>query len=247
MISFYNIASGSKGNATLFYNEDTVFLIDMGVSKQELFDALKAIGKELKDIAALFITHEHSDHISGLHYIEGVCPIYAGINTPIPFTNAIDKLKMINVGSFSILPVRTSHDALDPLGYVIYSGTEKFVYMTDTGYIPKRSLKYMDGANYYIIESNHDLNMLKQSRRAEWLKMRIAGKKGHLSNKQSAEYMLSLVNEKTKAIYLAHLSEECNTPSLALETYAKSFEEAKKPMPQVFVLFQHESTRGGDK
>lgn len=247
MIRFLNIASGSKGNATLFWNEDTLLLLDMGVCKQALLNALAEANKTLEDISAVIITHEHSDHIKGLSFIPKGCPIYAGRETPVAPTVPLSPLEMFEVGSFSILPLRTSHDALDPLGYVLYSGAEKFVYMTDTGVIPDESLPYLDDARFYIIESNHDLAMLKESKRPEWLKKRIKGDCGHLSNTQSAKYMLSLVSEKTKHIYLAHLSEECNTPKAALGTYEKVFQKAKKAMPAVSVLKQWESTFGGDE
>ena len=97
--------------------------------------------------------------------------------------------------------------------------------MTDTGYIPEESLPYMDNANFYIIESNHDLKMLKDSSRPMILKKRIHSKHGHLSNEESARYFVDLVGDKTKEITLAHLSLECNTPEKAIETWDKIFQE----------------------
>ncbi|MBP5694230.1 MAG: hypothetical protein J6X03_02095 [Bacilli bacterium] len=124
-------------------------------------------------------------------------------------------------------PLKTSHDAINPCGFLIENDGEKLIYMTDTGTIPKKSLKYMVNADYYFIESNHDLDMLNNSGRPRFLINRIAGSYGHLSNEDSAYYMSGLVGPKTKKIILAHLSEECNTEELALKTYKYIFELRK--------------------
>lgn len=248
MIRFLNLASGSKGNATLLYNEDTLLLIDMGVSRKLLSEGLAKIGKTVGDIAAIFITHEHSDHIKGLSFIHEAIPLYAGEKTFEKGHYILKPLDELDVGSFHVVTLETSHDAASPLGFLFVSGEEKFLYMTDTGYVPETSLPFMKECDYYLFESNYDHKMLMSSKRPLLLKQRIAGDCGHLSNVDSALTLSYLIGPKTKKIYLAHISEECNTPELALSSYAKVFQKKHISFPKecIIPLKQWEMTEGGD-
>lgn len=223
MIKSYILASGSKGNATLIFNEDTSLIIDFGISKRELEEKLSIIGKNLAEINYFFFTHAHSDHVKSFEMV----PIekrYSLRNViPLLKENEIKCFSQYQFGSFLITPIKASHDSNPTCGYLIKDQNEELVYLTDTGQILKRTFNLIKNKTYYIIESNHDIDMLLNSSRPEILKRRILSYKGHLSNEDSAFYMCSLIGENTKKIVLAHLSEECNTPEVALETYRNIF------------------------
>ena len=250
MLSFINIASGSKGNATLVYNEDSLILLDMGVPKKLLLEGLKKIGKKYQEIQAVLITHSHNDHIACLNRLHDDFPIYAGMGVAKGECSAVVFPGIgFDVGSIYIVPIEASHDAVSPLGYVFCKGTERIVYLTDTGVVRESVLPYIANSEYYIIESNHDVGLLLHSNRPKSLKDRILGNKGHLSNEQSALAMAVAVGPRTKKIYLAHLSEECNSPELAIETYKKVFRRRDvdfDTIDDLVVLSQHEMTKGGD-
>lgn len=247
MISFVVVGSGSKGNATLLFDKETLIQIDMGLPMKRVSAALASIKKNKSDLQGILITHEHTDHIKTLPMYKGKVPIYASKGTIDYLDHEVAPFDSFEIGSLTIIPFMTSHDASNPVGYVVISGESKLVYLTDSGYVPEESLSYLKDADYYIMESNHDLKMLLKSNRPAVLKRRIKGDEGHLSNVDSALYLSELVGPKTKGIYLAHLSEECNLPELALEAYQKTFRKKEVPYNiDIVCLKQHESTRGGD-
>ena len=247
MISFVVVGSGSKGNATLLFDEETLIQIDMGLPMKRVAAALASIKKSKGDLQGILVTHEHTDHIKNLSMYKGKVPIYASKGTVDYLDHEVVPFDSFEIGTFSVIPFMTSHDAINPVGYVIVSGQTKLVYLTDSGYVPDESLDYLKDADYYIMESNHDLKMLMKSNRPAVLKRRIKGDEGHLSNIDSALYLSELVGPKTKSIYLAHLSEECNLPELALEAYRKTFKKKEVPYDiDIICLKQHEPTRGGD-
>lgn len=247
MISFVVVGSGSKGNATLLFDEETLIQIDMGLPMKRVSAALASIKKNKADLQGILVTHEHTDHVKNLSMYKGKVPIYASKGTIDYLDHEVVPFDSFEIGSLTIIPFMTSHDASNPVGYVVISGESKLVYLTDSGYVPEESLSYLKDADYYIMESNHDLKMLLKSNRPAVLKRRIKGDEGHLSNVDSALYLSELVGPKTKGIYLAHLSEECNLPELALEAYQKTFRKKEVPYNiDIVCLKQHESTRGGD-
>jgi phosphoribosyl 1,2-cyclic phosphodiesterase len=247
MISFVVVGSGSKGNATLLFDEETLIQIDMGLPMRRITAALESIKKNKSDLQGILITHEHTDHIKNLSMYKGKVPIYASKGTIDYFDHEVVPFDSFEIGTLSVIPFMTSHDAANPVGYVIVSGKTKLVYLTDSGYVPEESLDYLKDADYYIMESNHDLKMLMKSNRPAVLKRRIKGDEGHLSNVDSAIYLSELVGPKTKEIYLAHLSEECNLPELALEAYRKTFKKKEVPYDiNIICLKQNEAVRGGD-
>ena len=247
MISFVVVGSGSKGNATLLFDEETLIQIDMGLPMRRITAALESINKNKSDLQGILITHEHTDHIKNLSMYKGKVPIYASKGTIDYFDHEVVPFDSFEIGTLSVIPFMTSHDAANPVGYVVISGKTKLVYLTDSGYIPEESLDFLKDADYYIMESNHDLKMLMKSNRPAVLKRRIKGDEGHLSNVDSAIYLSELVGPKTKEIYLAHLSEECNLPELALEAYRKTFKKKEVPYDiDIICLKQNEAVRGGD-
>lgn len=220
---FSIVGSGSKGNACLIYNKDTLIQIDMGLPLKSLKKELDHLGKTVNDIQALFITHEHTDHIAGIPLYHDRVDLYAGEGT-YASANPVEPFIPLEVGSMSIVPFPTSHDATNPMGYLIEEEGCRLGYVTDTGYLSDEALALIKDCDYYYFESNHDLKMLMDSARPAVLKKRIHSKHGHLSNIDSAIYMAELIGPRTKAIYLAHLSEECNTPEIALSSYHKTLD-----------------------
>lgn len=247
MLSFLNIASGSKGNATLIYSETTLFLVDMGISFSELKKGLDLLGKKENEIEAVFITHDHSDHIKGIPLLDENLPLISDKGNYPRLDYISEPFKTFTLGDIDITPLKTSHDATSPIGFLFENNGESLLYMTDTGYIPSKTQSYMRDATYYVIESNYDSEMLYNSSRPDTLKHRIDSRKGHLSNDQSSRYMAKLIGDSTKAIYLAHLSEECNTPEKALLAHQKALEKAGRGDIDVITLWQRKMTFGGDQ
>ena len=246
---FVIVQSGSKGNATLVIDKGRVLLIDMGVGIRTLKDTLLNENLNIFNINAMLLTHEHWDHTSGIKYLPPL-PIYCTKET-LNNENVVEvePYKEFQIEHFKITPISTSHDVRNPLGFVIENEEEKLVYLTDSGKITVKSLKKLGNADYFIIESNHDPDMLMATNRPMMLKRRILSTKGHLSNEQSATYMTKCIGEKTKEIILAHLSEEANCPELALETYKKVFKDANISLENVRLCCanQHYSVEGGKK
>ncbi len=242
------IESGSKGNATLIENDGRILLIDMGITLSSLTSALNSLNRNVYDIDCLLLTHSHSDHTKGIKYLPPL-PIYCTKNT----YNEGDINEIIPYESFildglKITPILASHDGLgDCVGYILDNKIEKIIYLTDTGFIPESTLKLMHNADYYVIESNHNLKMLYETNRPPELKARISGDKGHLSNEDAACYMCELVGDKTKEIILAHISEESNTPSVAIKAFEKKFKKFHISLDQIKIkcASQHEVVHGG--
>lgn len=254
-MKYINVGSGSKGNSTIIYNKDTTLLIDCGVSKKRVVDCLASISRTFDSINAIFITHRHSDHAAHLSSYEKFCDrIYSGdsgvISEPFCKTNTMKPFDEVRINSFIIQALPTSHDAPDSMGYLIKepSKNESLLYMTDTGFIPERDLPLMNNCDYYLIESNHDPRMLMNSTRSNFLKKRIIGPQGHLSNEQCSHYLSLIIGNKTKEIDFAHLSEECNTPELVLSVFKTMMKVQTGCEPEITIKIfkQKEPTSGGD-
>ncbi len=222
-------ASGSSGNCLLLSGGRTNILIDAGISTRRLAVLLDDCGLSLQDIGGVLITHEHSDHISGLKGLvkRSLCPIYAPrtvasrLRGILPETE--EKLHVIPVGEdFSIasLTVRafhTPHDTLESVGYRISCGGV-FAIATDMGCVTEEVRENLRGASTVLIESNHDENMLRFGPYPAALKRRILSDRGHLSNEDCAALARELAESGTGTIILGHLSRQNNTPSAALRT-----------------------------
>ncbi len=246
-MKIYVIESGSKGNSTLVENEGRLLLIDMGISLCALTNLLKEINHNIYDIDALLLTHSHSDHIKGVKYLPPL-PIYCTEGTYDALNvHEITPFEEFELCGLKITPIKTSHDAPNSVGFVLKNHIDSLVFLTDSGFIPERSLKYMHNASFYVIESNHNKKMLYQSNRPASLKERIASDTGHLSNEEAASYMVDLVGENTKEIVLAHLSEETNTPELALKAFNKKFRKCHIDIDSIKIqcASQHHVTKMG--
>ncbi len=223
MIKLHCIASGSKGNAVIIFNNDTTILIDCGITRSRLIEGLNEINKTIDDINFALFTHDHSDHIKGEKFIENEKKYTVLGVLNLELDHILKFFKVYKFGSFNITLLKTSHDATNSCGFLINDNDESLVYITDSGYLPSKTLKIIKDKTYYFIESNHDLNLLENSNRPKYLIDRILSKRGHLSNEDSANYMSKLIGVHTKEIILAHLSEECNRNDLAINTYKTIF------------------------
>ena len=248
-MKFYVIQSGSKGNATIIDNEGRLLLIDMGICLKSLKEAVESLNYKLINIEAMLLTHEHCDHTSGIKYLDPL-PIYCTKET-YDSTNVVEvaPYKNFNVCGLDVLPVSTSHDVKNPLGFVIKSAKEKLVYLTDSGKITAKTLLKLKNADYYVFESNHDVQMLLDTKRPYLLKKRILSNKGHLSNEQSATYLAKIIGPKTKQIILAHLSEEANCPDVALKTHKLIYKQNNIEFTNIELKCanQHYMVEGGTK
>lgn len=243
----YVLNSGSRGNSTLFEDAGHLYLIDMGTPLFVLEEGLKKIGRTMMDIEAMFLTHEHYDHTKGIKYLNPL-PIYTTKGTwDAPNVVDIEPYKSFKINNLKVTPVGISHDVNNPVGFIFENAEEKMVYVTDTGYIPSKTLEYMENADYYVIESNYDYKMLCNCGRPYSLIKRISSDTGHLSNKDSARYMVHLLGDKTKEIILAHISLESNTHEMALETYNKILKKAHIDTSNIRIVCadQFEMTIGG--
>lgn len=217
MFKFAMLSSGSKGNSFVLVDQDTAIMIDCGTCMRYIKEGLSKINLCVDDLDAVLITHDHKDHISALKVVASR-PIYAPVqleNFNHDFIFADDDF-MIN--QLHITPIALSHDAKNTTGYVIDNGFEKLVYITDTGYVKEDYYDLLKGADYIILESNHDVEMLMNTSRPAFLKQRILGDVGHLNNEDCANILKKIVTKQTKTIILAHGSQEANTPQLALDT-----------------------------
>lgn len=220
------LSSGSKGNSTLVMTDNVKVLIDVGMSYQYIEKELSNIGVSPFEINHILITHTHSDHVKGLKMFLKK----TGIHVSIPYDMKDEMLEIVsedlidyldeenNFYDLSVSLIHTSHDTACSIGFIMDDGASSLVYVTDTGYINRKYLKKIGNKSVYIMESNHDEQMLMEGSYPYYLKQRVLSDSGHLSNKMAAKYLSTAVGEKTKYIILAHLSENNNTEELAVET-----------------------------
>lgn len=239
MTSFCTIASGSSGNASLLSCGNTHLLIDMGISCRRTMTALKELGLSAGDLSGILITHEHTDHIGGLAtYIKKYnTPIFCTPGTarqlhyrlagaappllrPIPFSQAQ------TLQDLSITALPTSHDCSESAAYRVDTPDGTVGYLTDTGFICEETASALLGAELLVLESNHDVETLLSGPYPYHLKRRVLGPQGHLSNDVAAQFAADSAKAGTRDIILAHLSEENNTPQMALNTVGRMLEAA---------------------
>lgn len=233
------LASGSSGNSAYIEGDGTSILIDAGLSGKAITGALDAIGVDASELDAILVTHEHTDHIKGVGVLARKydLKVFATESTwdailpsigKVPEYNrsVIEEGQSLDLGGLQIEHFETSHDAVDSVGYCLFSKGVKVGIATDTGYLTDAAKKYLDGSDLLIFEANHDLHMLKTGSYPWFLKQRILGDRGHLSNITAAHCLSSLVAGNTKGVILAHLSRENNLPELAYSTVAEVLTES---------------------
>lgn len=233
MIKFHVLASSSKGNALLIEHNDTYIMVDCGISCRRICAALADININPARITAILITHEHSDHISGLKVFSSGyhTPIYSGKATlkhivapgseKIPVSHGI----AFTIGDIEITPFDLPHDAVQPLGYVFRCKNKKIAVATDMGRILKDIAYTLKDSDFVFIESNHDKEMLLNGGYPYPLKQRITGAYGHLSNEQCSKIVTALAREGTRKFMLGHLSLNNNTPDLAYKVNSEALKD----------------------
>lgn len=232
----YFLASGSKGNATVLLTKEKKILIDFGMTKKRMVDLLAQIQLQIEDLDAVFFTHEHSDHGMGKDFIPLDKRYGSSKSFPVLKEHELHHGDHLRLGDLTIDVFPLSHDAKDSLGFVFDDGDESLVYITDTGYVSEKNIALCTNKTYYLMESNHNVKMLLQTERSQDLKVRILGDTGHLSNEDSAYYISKMIGPQTKAVYLAHLSEEANTETIALETYHRVLQKLKVKYQHVKII-----------
>lgn len=213
------LASGSKGNVTYIEDNDTRILIDIGMRCCYVEEKLKEMDVDPKDIDAILLTHIHKDHTLGLHTFARKYNVVAYMTPKMQKELDTDNVKYITkemtIKGINIKVFRTSHD-VESYGYIVQ---DSLVYITDTGYINNKYFDMLSNKKIYIMESNHDIEMLETGPYPYHLKQRIWSDKGHLSNEMSSEYLSKFIGDNTKVVVLAHLSEVNNTEEKALEEF----------------------------
>ncbi len=224
------LASGSSGNCIYVGSENTNILIDAGVSGKATVERLTEIGVSPESLAAICLTHEHDDHKASLHVLHrrfGM-GVYANSGTiealahnpklsGLPW-NVFTTGQPFEIGDLVLEPFRVPHDSYDPVGFVVRCGTARIGVATDMGMATELVRQRLRNCGALVLESNHDETMLQDSERPWALKQRIAGRQGHLSNAKAGSLLLDVAGDSLQTVFLAHLSRDCNTPSLALRT-----------------------------
>lgn len=232
MFVVHPLYSSSSGNMFHIASSNTNILIDVGVSYKAINEGLKSINLSIKDIDAILITHEHSDHIKGLPLLcrKNDIPIYACIETARCIKDDLDSKNIqsniialdynmpIKINNIEICPFETSHDAVMPCGYILKDNTSTITFATDLGYISPTVYDSLSKCNYAILESNYDNAMLEFGKYPYLVKKRIKGITGHLSNDDCGQAIAKLASEGHTRFLLAHMSENNNNMDLARQT-----------------------------
>ena len=232
-----SIISGSSGNCVYLDTGNTRVLIDAGLSGKQLENRMKAAGLQPHALDAIFVTHEHSDHIASVGVLSRRyhIPVFATEGTWNAIGKRIGRISQAHRRVFRkeepfafrdmvVLPFASYHDVEDPVGYVFRTKEHKVSVLTDTGTVDEHMCEVMAGSDVYYLEANHDEYLLEIGPYPQLLKQRIRSEKGHLSNRQTANLLCNLLEGRGEQVLLGHLSEENNTPEICYETIASALE-----------------------
>ena len=233
MVSVSILASGSRGNCTVISSSRTRILVDAGLSARETFRRMQMVGESPHSLSAIVISHEHSDHVTGL------CTLAKKLRIPVYMTPAAhdaferserDKEQEgpvlggcehfragygFQIGDISVMPFTIPHDAADPVAFTLRAEGVKIGVVTDLGYMPASVAQHIRGCDVLMIESNHDLEMLRDGPYPWAVKQRVLSRVGHLSNEATADFLENSYDGQAAYVILAHLSENNNLPELA--------------------------------
>lgn len=255
MFNFISLASGSSGNCYYLYTERTGVLLDLGIGLRNLRKCFKEYGLSLSNVHYILVTHDHADHIKSVGSLSEKMdiPVYAtrlvhsGIDKNYCVKHKVgnDKRRFVEknapfqLGDFSVTAFNVPHDSSENVGYVIRHKDTVFCLLTDVGHQTEEMQAVIQEADYLVIEANYDEGMLETGPYPAYLKARIKSGNGHLSNDMCAKMIAEWKSERLKRVWLCHISEENNTPALALSAVVNKLNEdlgAGKHIPQVEVL-----------
>ena len=227
------LASGSKGNSIFIEMDGTRILIDAGISARRIKQELAACGQDIAELDGIFITHEHSDHISGLANLSKryKIPVFSRPDTfrmmscyrELPFEAIHAISDSIRLGKVSVKAFSIPHDAADPVGYSV-CGSRKCTVATDLGFVTESVGQSIEGSHVLVLEANHDVGMVRNGPYPWPLKQRILGNRGHLAN-DTAGWALTRMKQRPEYVFLAHLSDTNNRPELAMEAVRNILEQ----------------------
>lgn len=257
-MKFCALASGSSGNCIYVGHQNTAVLVDAGISGKKIEEGLTNVGIQPADINAILITHDHTDHTQGAAVFAtryGI-PIYGTAGTLEYIAKnackrlAGDRLNVIRadedfeIGDIRVSPFKTSHDAIDPVGYCLSAGGRKLGMATDLGVYTDYTIEKLADSDALYLEANHDVNMLMLGRYPYSLKQRVHSEKGHLSNDDCGELVSKLRTPKLHTVVLAHVSKENNFEELAYETVRLALERDERydSIPKLIVARRYEPT-----
>ncbi|MFC4810112.1 MBL fold metallo-hydrolase [Paenibacillus sp. GCM10023250] len=253
-LRFTVLGSGSTGNATIVRGQDATVLVDAGLSVRRLEELMREQGVAGHEIDAVVVTHEHSDHIKGLGAFARKfnVPIYANEATWGALERHVGQIgseqrvvvetgECVNFGTLRATSYAISHDAAEPVGYVFEEDGLKLSLATDLGYVSDKVRRMIEDSDVLVLESNHDVNMLRMGRYPWNIKRRILSDVGHLSNEAAGEALCQLMTDRTKRVYLAHLSLDHNLIDLArmtvnevLENNGHFFKKDEHPLRETY-------------
>lgn len=244
MMRMVSIASGSSGNCIYIGSDETHLLVDAGISNKRIEQGLNEIGVKGSELDGILITHEHSDHIKGLGVLARKygLPVYSTRET----LEEIGKVKSLGdypkelfcpirqdvdftIGDLEIKPFRIDHDAANPVAYRVQNGHSSVAVATDMGHYSQYTIDHLQGLDAILLEANHDVKMLEAGPYPYYLKRRILGDYGHLSNENAGRLLSCILHENLKHIFLGHLSKENNYEELAYETVRWEITEGDNP------------------
>lgn len=231
------LGSGSAGNCAYVETDEARILVDAGFSLRQIRNRLASIGRTPENLTGILITHEHSDHVSGLEMLAEKLriPIYCNRPTQEAIEYQINvkfDCRLFTTGaSFEIGDVQVEtfsipHDAQDPVGFLLRTADANIGFLTDLGHVTKLVLDRIRAANVLVLEANHDVKMLQDCPHRPWsLKQRILGRHGHLSNEAAANAVEEIISADLRHLYLGHLSSECNRPEIAFNVVREKLQQ----------------------
>ncbi len=232
-VSVSVLASGSRGNCSLVATSSTRILVDAGLSGRETFKRLRVLDERAEEISAILITHEHSDHVGGLARLASKLnvPVFMtapthhawsramrdeqGASPQLPKSEHFSSGRGFRIGDIEVMPFTIPHDAADPVGFTFHAEGVKIGFATDLGYMPVSVRNHLRGCTVLVMESNHDVEMLRSGSYPWSVKQRVMSRVGHLSNDTLAEFFSSDYDGVAEYVVLAHLSEQNNHPEIA--------------------------------
>lgn len=253
------LGSGSAGNCTLIETEQTSVLVDAGLSNRQIVQRLEMIGRNITDIDAILLTHEHSDHTRALSVIckTRPVPVYANRLTAEALTSGSEWNKKVNVswrlfttgspftvGDISVDSFSVPHDAQDPVGFTLRGDDHAVGVLTDLGHATKLVVERTRSMNALVLESNHDLKLLQEDTVRPWAtKQRIMSRHGHLSNDAAATLASDVACDRLRHVFLVHLSQDCNRPELAQQVVEQKLRQVGASHVSVAIAGQDRPTQ----